>query len=66
MTTAPPGWLTIDDAAAYFSVSRATVERRIASGDWPISTLPGVSRPRFSPADIATIESLAIVRRAAV
>lgn len=59
MTALPKGWLTIAQAAVYFGVSRATIERRIAAGDWPTSILPGMTKPRFSPADIATIEQAA-------
>jgi excisionase family DNA binding protein len=53
---APPGWLTIDQAAGYFGVSRATIDRLIASGEWQTSILPGMRHRRFSPADIAAIE----------
>lgn len=53
-------WLTIDEAARYFGVSRRTVSRRISSGEWPTTVLPGMCNRRFSPADIAQIESQAM------
>lgn len=58
-TSLPAGWLTIAQAAAYFGVSRRTVARRIAAGDWPISRLPGMRSRRFSPEDWAAIEAAA-------
>lgn len=51
-------WLTIAEAAKRFGVSRSTVDRRIATGEWPVTRLPGMKAPRFSPDDIATIERL--------
>jgi excisionase family DNA binding protein len=59
LSALPAGWLTIDQAAAYFGVSRATVERQVYAGTWPISYLPGISRPRFSPENIVAIEQAA-------
>lgn len=55
----PSGWLTIDQAATYFGVSRATADRLIAAGTWPTSKLPGMRHRRFSPEDIAAIASAA-------
>lgn len=60
MTALPPGWLSIDAAARYFGVSRATADRLIAAGDWPTSKLPGMHHRRLSPEDVASIESRAV------
>jgi excisionase family DNA binding protein len=60
LSALPAGWLTIDQAAAYFGVSRATVERQVYAGEWPIVLPPGdASRPRFSPENIVAIEQAA-------
>lgn len=59
MTSLPPGWLTISQACTYFGVGRATIDRLIASGEWPTSVLPGMRHRRFSPSDIAAIEQRA-------
>lgn len=55
----PTGWLTIDQAAAHFGVSRATADRLIAAGLWPTSILPGMRHRRFSPENLAFIEQQA-------
>lgn len=55
----PDGWLSVNDAAAYYGVSRATVYRRIETGDWPCSRLPGSSHLRFSPEDLLAISQQA-------
>lgn len=55
MSTTPAGWLTIDQAAQHFGVSRATADRLIAAGTWPTTRLPGMRHRRLSPEDIALI-----------
>lgn len=55
----PPGWMTVDQAAAHFGIGRTTVYRLIGSGEWPSSRLPGMRHRRFSPEDIARITELA-------
>jgi hypothetical protein len=61
----PAGWLTFDQAAIYFGVSRRTVERQVYAGLWPVSYLPGMTKPRFSPENIVTIEQAATAARSA-
>lgn len=61
----PDGWLDIDQLAAHFGVGRRTVERKISSGVWPSTVLPGTRARRFSPDDVAEIESAATTRRSA-
>lgn len=63
MTALPPGWLTIGDAMRYFGVSRSTITRRITTGDWPTTVLPGMRSPKFSPADVEAIEAAATARK---
>jgi len=59
VTSLPPGWLTVTQAAAYFGVGKTTAYRLIEAGEWPTSKLPGMRRSKFSPADIASIEARA-------
>lgn len=55
--TTPDGWLSVDEVAAYFAVARRTVNRKVSSGEWPCSYLPGIAARRFSPDDVARIEA---------
>jgi hypothetical protein len=50
------GFLDMHQLADYFGVSHRTVQRRVASGDWPSSPVPDTRARRFSPADVARIE----------
>ena len=58
------GW-TVDETAAYFGISKRSVEYKIARGEWPSSRLPGVRARRFMPEDIAAIEAAVEARRSA-
>lgn len=58
-------WLDSEQLAAYFGISRRSVDRKAASGEWPSSQLPGLSGRRFSPADVRAIETAARYRRSA-
>lgn len=42
-------WLTVEQVARHFGISRSTVYRLIASGDWPQPVrLPGMRHRRYS------------------
>lgn len=57
----PSGWLTITQAGAHFGVSRSTVLRCIAAGEWPTPLyLPGLATRRFSPEQLDAIAALAV------
>jgi excisionase family DNA binding protein len=65
MNALPSGWLTVPEAAARYGLSKATIYRLIASGEWPSSVLPGVRARRFSPADLEQIERRSSTRASA-
>jgi hypothetical protein len=49
-------WLDSEQLATYFGISRRSVDRKAASGEWPSRQLPGITGRRFSPADVRAIE----------
>lgn len=60
MSTTPPGWMTLSQAAAHYGVGRSTVNRLVDSGEWPSTLLPGMTHRRISPADQKVIETNAV------
>lgn len=60
VSSIPPDWMTVAQAAGYLGVSRATANRLVASRTWPSSVLPGMTHRRISPSDLAAIEAMAV------
>lgn len=62
MGASTAAWLDADQLAAYFGISRRSVDRKASSGEWPSSQLPGIIGRRFSPEQVRAIEAAARLR----